>query len=395
MTLPVIVLAAYLGLSLLYWLWIAYSAVRLRGGVPILAKARPPEPQHWPKLSVIVPACNEADDLEQAARTLLEEDYPHLEIVLVDDRSTDATGAIIDRLAASDPRVRAIHVTELPDGWLGKVHALDRGFRESTGEFVLFTDADVHIKPGTLRSAVAYCLHHNLDHLAGLPQLWPTSFPLSSVIATFIREFLAMTRPWAVGDPKSRAFIGIGAFNLVRRTAFEATEGFAWLRMEVADDMGVGYMMKKSGARCGVVSAVGYVGLHWYRSMGQAVRGAEKGYSTAFRCSVIRAFVVAALMLALEMAPILCLLPLAWAELRVFGYGGIAVFAAFVFSTILLGRWGRGRVLPGLCTPFVAPILAAASIRCGLLGWRRGGVLWRNKLYPSALLKKGKRIPLP
>ncbi|MCX5673257.1 MAG: glycosyltransferase, partial [Planctomycetota bacterium] len=144
MILLAVALAVYVLLGLAYWLAMAYGLVRTWRGVPRLEEVRPPEPAAWPKLSVIVPACNEADKIEPAMRTLLAEDYPDLEILAVDDRSTDATGDIIDRLAAEDPRVRAIHVKELPAGWLGKVHALDRGFQESRGRFVLFTDADVH-----------------------------------------------------------------------------------------------------------------------------------------------------------------------------------------------------------------------------------------------------------
>src|SRR6185369_2740694 len=106
--------------------------------------------------SVVVPACNEARTIERALTSLLAQDYPDLEIVLVDDRSSDETGAIIEHLAASDRRISAIHVRELPAGWLGKVHALQRGLERARGELVLFTDADIHFAPGALRRAVAW-----------------------------------------------------------------------------------------------------------------------------------------------------------------------------------------------------------------------------------------------
>src|SRR6185369_5444580 len=102
-----------------------------------------------------VPACNEAGTIETALASLLAQDYPGLEIVLVDDRSSDGTGVIIDRLAASDPRISAIHVRDLPIGWLGKVHALQRGLERVRGALVLFTDADIYFAPGSLRRAVS------------------------------------------------------------------------------------------------------------------------------------------------------------------------------------------------------------------------------------------------
>ena len=103
----------------------------------------PTPPPRWPKLSIIIPACNEAETIEPALAKMRLLDYPELELVLIDDRSKDATGAIMDRVAAEDPRFRVIHVEKLPEGWLGKVHALKLGTESSTGEILLFTDADV------------------------------------------------------------------------------------------------------------------------------------------------------------------------------------------------------------------------------------------------------------
>ena len=166
-----IALWIYAGLCLLYWMRTAYGVLRVRSGVSILTKIDSSDPPDWPMVSVIVPACNEADKFESAARTLLAQDYANLEIILVDDRSTDSTGQIADRLADSDPRVRVLHITELPDGWLGKVHALDRGLAQCSGEIVLFTDADVHHRSDTIRRAVAFMQSEKLDHVAGCPSL--------------------------------------------------------------------------------------------------------------------------------------------------------------------------------------------------------------------------------
>ena len=396
MTIILILLFIYLFSSLLYWLWMAYGSVRILQAVPLLAKLNPPQPQLWPSLSVIVPARNEADKLEAAAQTLLDEDYPNLQIVLVDDRSTDRTGQIIDRLADRDDRVKAIHISELPEGWMGKVNALNTGLAQSGGEFLLFTDADVHFAPGTFRKALSYCLQRKLDHLAAFPDLWPTSFILDSMIFIFIRHFLMfISRPWSACKPNSRAFLGIGAFNLLRRSAFEATEGFEWLRREVTDDMGLALLMKRSGASCASVAAFGQVGLFWYTSIREAGVGAEKAYATLSNFSLSRTIVFTLLTLAMEISPIVLLFFLFFDNLHFIGYAGVAVFIAFVFSIIVVTRWGKARLLPNLAGPLTVWLMAVQFIRAGFLGFWRGGVAWRGTLYSARQFREGKRVHFP
>src|SRR5690606_31145145 len=148
--------------------------------------------------------------------------YPDFEIVAVDDRSTDATGAILDRLAAEDPRLRVVHIAELPPGWLGKNHALWLGARESTGQWLLFTDADVVLEPTALGRAVEFARTRGLDHLTVAPQLVLPSLAVQAFVGTFLTLFSLFARPWRCRDPRSRAHLGIGAFNLLRREAYWA-----------------------------------------------------------------------------------------------------------------------------------------------------------------------------
>jgi len=388
-------LAAYVGVSLLYWLLTFYGTVRVRRSVSVLADLHPPEPETWPRLSVIVPACNEGDKIEAAVRSMMAEDYPDLEIILVDDRSTDATGEIIDTLAAEDDRVRAIHITELPAGWLGKVHALNTGFAESKGRFVLLTDADVHFQDSALRKAVAWCEHEGIDHLPAMPEIWPGTLLTDAVVSGFLRPLMTLiTPPWRAIDPDSRRFIGVGAFNMVRREAFEATEGFEWLRLEVADDMAVGMMMKHSGAKAGVVAAFGHVGLHWYRTLGEACRGAEKGYATT-GCHFLPMVLATLIVLGLEASPVLAPLAAALA-----GWGPVgwvlagAVPAVFLAAGVSLALWARVRVGPAVLTPLTAPISAAIMLWSAAAGAWRGGIVWRGTLYRASVLRKGRRLRL-
>jgi len=383
---------AYVFIGCVYWLWMFVGTLRVVRSVPLLVRSVSPPPQTWPKLSIVIPACNEAASLESALCSILEQDYPDLEIILIDDRSTDGTATIVDRMAQSDRRIFAIHVEQLPEGWLGKVHALALGAGKASGSWLLFTDADVHMAPGALRSAMAYALHHAIDHLAAVPDLWPSSLLVDAILALFGRTFTVAMRLWAVADPKSDAFIGIGAFNLVRREALQRTAGFSWLRLEVGDDAGLGMMLKESGARSWVVSAQSLLGLHWYRTLREMAHGAEKAYATAARCSPARMLILCIVLVAMEWAPLVAL-----ASWRIPGllWSGLAMLAAATGSSMILACWSRRRLLPALFFPLAAIIAAGIMLRSGWLGYRRGGIVWRGTLYPKDQLQAGRRLKIP
>ena len=409
-----IALVLFVSVGCLYWLWQALCTFLMIRAVPVLEKEEVPPPQAWPRLSVIVPACNEADTIESAMGSLLAQDYPNLQIILVDDRSTDGCGEVIDRLAERDDRVRAVHVTSLPEGWLGKVNAMHQALQQADGEFVLLTDADVHFRRDVLRRAVAYCVARGVDHMGGLPELWHSGWLVGAMIGVSLRQLNSAMRFWAVGNPRSGAYMGIGAFNLVRREAFERTGGLEWLRMEVADDAGLGLMMKRSGARCQLVNLRGYLGLHWYDSVGQMARGMEKAYASVARCSLLRCVTVCVVLLGLELAPLVALLPLRggwrgaagwdagipgapWLGLPVPGGGllvwaALAVIVAFLVSVASTTRWARHPFGPATLAPVGIVLGAAALLRAGVIGRRRGGIDWRGTFYPSRQLIDGQRV---
>ncbi|MHC4982932.1 MAG: glycosyltransferase family 2 protein, partial [Planctomycetota bacterium] len=287
-------------------------------------------------------------------------------------------------------------VTELPEGWLGKVHALHRGLSESTGELVLFTDADVHFSPGVFRKAVSYLEHRRLDHLPALPNVWPRTPILDSMLSIFLRHFVVLIcRPWLIGKPGSRACIGVGAFNLVRREVFERSPGFEWLRGEIADDMGVAILIRQAGGRAGVAAAFGDVGLHWYTSVADAARGSEKSWGPMCRFSLRRAVVVLAVTLAFELSPILAVLPLFFGPTRAIGYVGAAAFAVFAASVVALARWVGASPWRHLLAPLAVLLLAGVFMRAAIICWRRGGLEWRGTFYPTEALRAGSRVRVP
>jgi cellulose synthase/poly-beta-1,6-N-acetylglucosamine synthase-like glycosyltransferase len=406
MTAVLWVFVGLVALGVLYWLVNALLVLRIVLRVPILERLQPPEPERWPKLSVIIPARNEAERIEAATRSRLCAGYPNLEVVLVNDRSEDGTGAVVDRLAAADERVRAVHITELSDGWIGKVHAMHRGVQMATGDWLLFSDADVHTERGTLSRALAYCVGRGLDHLAIIPEFWPTTFLLDCALATFVRLICLSARVWAIEDARSTASIGVGAFNLVRRSAFERTGGFEALRLTVVDDVALGQMMKRSGAKCAVLNGRRRVGLQFYRTVGEAARATEKSVLVAFRFSYLRLVAVLLTTLWLELSPILALALLCVSAIEELGgpsgaalivLGGLAAAGLILalFSSLLINRWAGMRLLPAACFPVGVTLNFFLVARAAILAAWRGGHMWRGTLYPNEVLRAGSDFRFP
>lgn len=386
------VLAGWAAATCAIWCALAIRGLRASLRFRSFDELRADPPASWPRLSVVVPACDEAETLGPALASLLTQDYPDLEIVVVDDRSRDATGRIADEAAARDRRVRVVHVSELPKGWLGKVNALELGLRASSGTWVLFTDADVHFAPGALSRAVAYVEARGLDHLAVAPELHAQSLAQEIVSAAFASAYMLGTHAIDVDRPGSKGFAGVGAFNLVRRAAFDRTPGFSWLRLEVLDDVGVGLMLKNAGGRSAFAIGLGSVTITWYRSLAEMARGLEKNMFGAFcryRLTRLAGFVLAAA--AILPGPIVALAigPRPWLPLA-----ALVVAALVVVNALVLAVRTRRPIVVYLLAPAGGAVLAALVVRSAWRCIRDGGVTWRGTFYPIAELKAGQRVKL-
>ena len=371
---------------------LGYLMVAIRR-LPIFRKQHAPMPEVWPRLSVVIPACNEAATLEAAVATLLRQDYPDLEVILVDDRSTDGTGEIIDRLALQDPRIRAVHVETLPQGWLGKVHALHRGVAQASGDWLLFTDADVHFASGTLRRAVALVLYQRVDHLALIPRTIQKSFWLEVAVSTFGLLFFITTHSASVNRPGSKAFVGIGAFNLVNAKRFHRTVGFEWLRLEPGDDVGLGMMLKEAGGTTRLAFAYEDLSVQWYPSVAAMFKGLEKnlfGPGSHYRWWLM--LLQVGMIWALVVAPYFSLaLGLARGVAPLWIAGAAALSTQLIFPLFLVAE-RKTKSLSLLLFPVGLLLITAMMLRAGYQCIKNDGIDWRGTHYPLDQLRTGQRV---
>lgn len=366
---------------LFYGLRVAYGATRL----PWLRDFPPTRAADSPLVSLLFAARDEQEKLPAALRTLEAIEYPNLEILAVDDRSSDSTGRILDEQAARDPRLKAIHVRELPPGWLGKPHALLAAYQASAGEWLLFTDADVRFAPDALARAVTMAETLKLDHLTLMGDVEMHGFWEKVLLTFFGMGFHLAANPGEVSRPGSRAYVGIGAFQLVRRAAYEAAGTHRRLALEVVDDMKLGKIVKGSGFRSGAGIAQDRVTVRWHAGARNIIRGVTKNFFAGAGYSL------GLVLLHLATLLVMNVLPFAGA---VWGQGWVRALS--LLAVVIAVGFHAGVALVMRVSPFYALTHPAGALlfcymllRSTVVTLVEGGVTWRGTFYPLAELRRG------
>ena len=383
----------------LVWLW---SAVRAGFGMSKLAELTQPQwdipaaeivtpaGKRTPRVSIIVPARNEAATIEPALRSLLELDYPNYEIIVVNDRSTDRTGEIVDAIASDTSargRVTVVHVRELPPRWLGKTHAMWTAAQRATGDWLLFTDADVHQRPDALRRCLAYAQRERADHVVLLPTVVMESVGERMMIAFFQALFVFAHRPWKVADPKSKDHMGVGAFNFIRRDVYEALGTYERMRLAVVDDMQLGALVKQHGYAQRNVFGRDLVRIRWAHGAFGMVRNLNKNLFAEFRYNVAMSAAAFIGLLALNLPPFLGVI-----FARGWAWPGYALALACIFG-LYVGMSKRSTISPRyiLLHPVSTVLMAGAIVNSTVSALWRGGIVWRGTLYPLSELRSSLR----
>ena len=362
-------------------LWLMAGNRRLE----FLRDEEPLPASELPSISVVIPARNEQRKIEYALRSVLEQDYAGLEVVVVDDRSTDDTGEILDRMARTEERLRVLHLEELPDGWLGKANALQRGADEADGELLLFTDADVMMEPDAVRRAATYLVRRSLDHITVVPDLEMPGTLLEACTGTFKMLFGIYFRPWEARDPDSSRYVGTGAFNLVRAEAYRSVGGHEPISLRPADDLKLGRTLKEAGHRQAAVLGAELLSVEWYASLGGLVRGLEKNAFAVAGYSLFRVTIGTAGLL----------LFLTWPGVAAVAVAGTVRWlnVAIVLLLAVLyadnARFYGHSPWHGILVPVTAAIMSYIGWRSAIKALATGSIEWRDTSYDLDELRRG------
>jgi GT2 family glycosyltransferase len=372
----------------LLWTWRSIVARRNLPKLPNLLNENPAhQPTSSPQITVIVPARNEEQAIEQTLLSLLAQEGITIEILAVDDRSTDKTGEIMDRIAAEalaqGKSIGVIHIKELPAGWMGKTHAMALAARQATSPWLLFTDGDILFREDCLRRVISYA-EREADHLILFPTLIHKTPGERMMLSAFQALSFLSQRPWKVSDPKSRECIGIGAFNLIRSDVYRSIGGYEGHRMEVLEDIKLGYRVKRSGYRQRVVLGRDLIRVHWASGTLGIVRNLTKNIFAVFR------FQPVLLLAACFAIAVFCLTPVS----GLFGPWQTIAASILAFGAALGIYRCCERHLSGisyayaLLLPVATCIIVYMLLRSMVVTLARGGVVWRGTFYPLAELRK-------
>jgi chlorobactene glucosyltransferase len=384
----------YLLLGPLTWVGFGFAMVKGRKRMNLLTRPLFPLPVPAPKVSILVPAKDEAERIEGCVESILRQDYPNFEIIAIDDRSTDGTGRILAALAKREPRVRVAHVTgELPAGWGGKSHALHRGVQEATGQWLLFVDADVKLNPDVLSAALGVGVKREFEMISLIPRFVLNTFwerllqPLAGA-ATGAMFVIALTNA-----AKSRTAFANGQFLLVRRDVYEQTGGHEAIRGTLSEDTAIARKIKSAGYKARLGWGDDFASVRMYDSFKTIFRGWGRNFFVGNRGRPWRIIAGIAFVL-------LCCFSayaaIGWGIYRnahpatdLGGWGWIALGAVhWLIMTGVLMRmytWGGVRWHYALLFPLGAAVMLAIFVR-SLMICVTGRVEWRGTSYSRSSL---------
>ena len=377
---------ALMFLGCLPWYLVAWGVWMSLKNVQSLSSTSLDRDKSYPRLSVIIAARNEAGTIENALKSVLAQNYPNLEIILVNDRSSDGTDKILHDLAEKDPRVLIHHVEELPLGWLGKVNAMQQGFIKSTGVWLLFTDADVHFQEESLERIIDVAERSSVDYLCVVPEVQARQRFLKALYTISLSGFFLATRIWEVKNQNS--FVGVGACGLVRRSLLLQSPGLPWLKMEVVDDLALAQLAWQAGGKLDVYWGRECLGVEWYPSMGDLIRGLEKNLFAGAQYQYWRALLGIIGILFVAVAPWLSIFSGNW----LLSLTAVGAFSGYWLAWISGDKAQGVGWLERLISPLLLLVIAWALARSTYITWRQGGIKWRETFYSIAAMRRGQRL---
>ncbi|MGC8740418.1 MAG: glycosyltransferase [Candidatus Sumerlaeaceae bacterium] len=370
------------------WIWLLFEGLRFRKcGRYLETLPLPSEGEdELPKISVVIAARNEQERIESCVGSLFTQHYLPHDVIVVDDRSEDETPTILARLQASfGRRLKVLRVETLPEGWLGKCHALHYGASQAEGDYILFTDADVSFASDVLGKTVKYVKSEDVDFLCVFPKMELKNFGEKLFALGFGQLFFVAFRPHRAEAKHSPAFVGVGAFNLIRRRLYERFGGHSLLRLTVVDDVALGKMAKYAGGKVRLLHTHGSVCVRWQKGLWGSITGVEKNAFAGLRYSWWRTLAATSVVLFLWWGPWILTLSPSGGVSRV-----MATLACILEVGLALGVCLGLEINTAfsLLSPLAVGLCAFALLRSAWLTTVHRGINWRGTHYPLDTLKK-------
>jgi glycosyltransferase involved in cell wall biosynthesis len=378
-------------LAALILLFNLYATLEIILGTKKLRSLKNIEPlsqQEQPKVSVIIPACNEQDTIQPALRSMLSLEYKHLEIIVINDRSTDHTGEVLRKIQKDYPELQIIEITELPEGWLGKNHALHQGAMVAKGEYFLFTDADILFAKSTLSRAMSLMVNEQKDHLVLIFKNIAKGWLLNAMMLDAAGGLFFLFKPWKVSDSKSKHFIGAGAFNLVKKSVYQEIGGHDPIKMHPIDDVMLGKIIKKKGYRQECLSGYDFLQVHWYESPRKMINGLMKNIFALYNFRVTYALAAVLIICVMTILPVWGAFFAAGLAQLFFALSALIRLASCTYGALYSGTT-LGTIPFSLLTPYINIYIILKGVLTTL---GNKGIDWRGTHYPLDRLKKNQPI---
>ncbi|NQZ02871.1 MAG: glycosyltransferase [Bdellovibrionales bacterium] len=338
-----------------------------------------------PLVSVVVPACNEEQNILSTLQSLESQTYSNIEVVAVNDRSTDSSGQIMKAFCETHPRFQYLEINHLPEGWLGKNNALNSGAKLAAGELLLFTDGDIIFSPNAIEHSLRILNGSQLDHLVVAPNFKSSDAILSSMQCFFSLMVLTLFRPSGFGKLKN-SYIGAGAFNLLSSKIYKSFGGHEQLRLEVVDDIMLGKLVVRHGGKQALLDGSDMISVAWYANWREMILGLQKNAFAGLRYSWLSVLRITIETFGLNILPYYFLTTFDGLPFYILLTG-----VALMHTTLAVAAHKMG-YSPALTilTPISALLLWFAQLRSAVITHLDKGITWRGTHYPLKALKENK-----
>lgn len=374
-------------------LWLAALIANLlynRSALIISSRMEFPLSEH-PKVSILIPARNEAKNLSLTLPGLLAQEYPNYEVILADDASTDETAILAEEYSRKHPgKLKVVRISSLPENWNGKIHALHQAMNAASGEWLIATDADIVFHPKALRAGLWIAARERAELVTIYAYLECITFWERLLLPGFWFMLATLFPIGKINNPTSSVALASGGYILMRRKTWQQLGGYQAIQSEMIDDLNTARLIKHSGNRIYAAVTKDLIRTRMYQSLAGIWEGLRKNSFAGSRYSIVRHCIVVAVDLLCNLLPLVCLTYIGWnfatnntmgTLKNVAGYLSLAQYLLSVMMHLPVIVFYRIPIFYALLVPIGALIYGVISMDSMLRTLLGRGVSWKSRKY--------------